>query len=176
MLRFISCDPAKGGSANSTCPNTGSPACAMPWPTINNCNSCWKKFPSSNGSGSKAAGRNNVLRRLIAYAEKLYGLHDRLLAGVSDTRRKPRIPASVVVHSALLLFWARLGSLNALETLGPAPFFEKWLGRQVPSADTIGRVYDALESDALRAAIHQVYERLKRNKALGEIAGLGRRP
>jgi len=145
----------------------------MPWPTINNCNSCWKKFPSSNGSGSKAAGRNNVLRRLIAYAEKLYGLHDRLLAGVSDTRRKPRIPASVVVHSALLLFWARLGSLNALETLGPAPFFEKWLGRQVPSADTIGRVYDALESDALRAAIHQVYERLKRNKALGEIAGLG---
>ena len=78
-----------------------------------------------------------------------------------------------MVQSALLLFWARLGSLNALETLGPAPFFDKWLGRKVPSADTIGRVYDALESDALRAAIQQVYERLKRNKALGGIRGLG---
>ena len=73
-----------------------------------------------------------------------------------------------MVQSALLLCWARLGSLNALETLGPAPFFDKWLGRKVPSADTIGRVYDALESDALRAAIQ-----LKRNKALGGIRGLG---
>ena len=57
-------------------------------------------------------GEINVLRRLIRYAEQLYGLHDRLLAAVGDTRAKPRIPASVVVQSALLLFWARLGSLN----------------------------------------------------------------
>ena len=72
-----------------------------------------------------------------------------------------------------MLFWARLGSLNALETLASAPFWKKWLGHEVPSADTIGRVYDALEADALRQAIHHVYERVKRNKALGGIGGLG---
>ena len=103
----------------------------------------------------------------------LYGLRDRLLAEVGDSRLRPRIPTSVVVQSALVLFWARLGSLNALETLASAPFWKKWLGCEVPSVDTIGRVYDALEADALRQAIHHVYERLKRNKALPGIGGLG---
>ena len=51
-----------------------------------------------------------------------------------------RIQASVVGPSARVLFWARLGSLNALETLACAPFWKKWLGRKVPRADTIGRV------------------------------------
>ena len=60
-----------------------------------------------------------------------------------------------------------------METLAAAPFFKKWLGRTVPSADTIGRVYDALEAEALQGAIHHVYERLKRNKALGGSGGLG---
>ena len=169
----MSCKPDKGSYANSTYPPTGSPACAKPWPTTTNCNGCWKKFPSTNGSGCKVAGRNSVLRRLIHYAEKLYGLRDRLLAEVGDSRLRPRIPTSVVVQSALVLFWARLGSLNALETLASAPFWKKWLGCEVPSVDTIGRVYDALEADALRQAIHHVYERLKRNKALPGIGGLG---
>ena len=72
--------------------------------------------------------------------EKLYGLRDRLFAELGDSRPKPRIPASVVGPSARVLFWARLGSLNALETLACAPFWKKWLGRKVPRADTIGRV------------------------------------
>ena len=134
MFRSMSCKPDKGSYANSTYPPTGSPACAKPWPTTTNCNGCWKKFPSTNGSGCKVAGRNSVLRRLIHYAEKLYGLRDRLLAEVGDIR--PRIPTSVVVQSALVLFWARLGSLK---TLASAPFWKKWLGCEVPSVDTIGR-------------------------------------
>ena len=121
---------------------------------------------------SEAAGRNDVLRRLLHYAEKVYGLRDSLLAAVGDTRPRPRIPTRVVLQSVLVLFWTRLGSLNALETLAPAPFWKQWLGREMPSADTLGRVYSRLDAAAVRAAIHHVYERLKRNKALPGIGGL----
>jgi len=169
----MSFNPVRDRAANYSCPKTGSPAYAKPWPTINNSSNCSKKFPNRNGSGSRAAGRNNVLRRLIHYAEKLYGLRDGLLAGVADARPQPRIPARVVLQATLVLFWARLGSLNALETLAAVPFWKQWLGREIPSADTIGRVYSLLDPAALRQAIHCVYERLKRNKALAGIAGLG---
>lgn len=57
--------------------------------------------------------------------------------------------------------------------LAPAPFWKQWLGREIPSADTIARVYSSLDAAALRQAIHHVYERLKRNKALPGIGGLG---
>ena len=105
-----------------------------------------------NGSGSEAAGRNDVLRRLLHYAEKVYGLRDSLLAAVGDTRPRPRIPTRVVLQSVLVLFWTRLGSLNALETLAPAPFWKQWLGREMPSADTLGRVYSRLDAAAVRAS------------------------
>ncbi len=78
-----------------------------------------------------------------------------------------------MLQAALVLFWARLGSLNALETLAAVPFWKQWLGREIPSADTIGRVYSLLDAAALRQAIHSVYERLKRNKALAGMGGLG---
>ncbi|MFQ5927893.1 MAG: hypothetical protein ACE5MH_10730 [Terriglobia bacterium] len=60
-----------------------------------------------------------------------------------------------------------------METLAAAPFGKKWLCREIPSADTIGRVYTSLDTDALRQAIRHIYERLKRNKALPGIGGLG---
>lgn len=100
------------------------------------------------------------------------------MAGVADARPPPRIPARVVLQATLVLFWARRGSLNALETLAAAPFWKQWLGRELPSADTIGRVYSLLDAAAPRQAIHSLYERLKRNKALPGIGGRGgaRRP
>ena len=87
-------------------------------------------------------------------------------------RAAHRLPTEPL-QSVLVLFWTRLGSLNALETLAPAPFWKQWLGREMPSADTLGRVYSRLDAAAVRAAIHHVYERLKRNKALPGIGGLG---
>lgn len=97
----------------------------------------------------------------------------RVIAEISDRRLKPRIPTAVLVKSALALFWARLGSLNALETVAAAHFWKSWLGRPMASADTMGDVHALLNSDGLRAGIHCVYERLKRNKALPDIRGLG---
>jgi hypothetical protein len=71
------------------------------------------------------------------------------------------------------LFWARLGSLNALEMVAPSRFWKSWLGQPPCSADTIGRVHSLVYADQLRAGIHHIYECLKRNKALPDIHGIG---
>jgi hypothetical protein len=72
-----------------------------------------------------------------------------------------------------VLFWARLASIHAWEQVGRARFWRRWLGESACSADTLGRVHALLDADGLRQGIHQIYERLKRNKALPDIYGLG---
>jgi len=114
-----------------------------------------------------------VLRRLIAYAEKIFQLSKDIVTQVSDRREKPRISTAAVVKSSLVLFWARLGSINAWEQVGRAHFWKRWLEEPTFSADTLGRVHAVLDAHGLRQGIHDVYERLKRNKALPDIYGLG---
>jgi hypothetical protein len=114
-----------------------------------------------------------VLRRLIAYAEKIFQLSKNMVTLVSDRREKPRISTAAVVKSSLVLFWARMGSSNAWEQVGRARFWQRWLGEPAFSADTLGRVHALLDANGLRQGIHGVYERLKRNKALPGFYGLG---
>jgi hypothetical protein len=113
-----------------------------------------------------------VLRRLIAYSEKIFGLSRDVVAPLSDRRPEPRISTTTVVKSALVMFWARMGSLNALELVAEASFWKKWLRQPTCSADTIGRVHTLLDADGLRQGIHHIYDRLKRNKALPDIEGM----
>lgn len=70
------------------------------------------------------------------------------------------------------MFWARLGSLNALETVSSARFWKRWLEQETASADTVGRVHALVNVTQLRDALHEVYRRLKRNKALPLNLGL----
>jgi hypothetical protein len=107
-----------------------------------------------------------LVHRLIRYAENIFGLTAEILAKVRDGRLDPRIPTLVALRAAQAMFWARLGSLNALESLAQARFWKQWLGQSLCSVDTIGRVHASLDCKALRGGIHRVYERLKRNKAL----------
>jgi hypothetical protein len=113
-----------------------------------------------------------VLHRLIRYAEKVFGLSRRLLDPITDARQQPRTPTTLVLKSALAMFWARLGSLNALETVAAAKFWKPWLGGTMTSASTMGRVHVAVDTSQLRDGIHEVYSRLKRNKALPLNLGL----
>jgi len=117
--------------------------------------------------------RLTILRRLIAYAEKIFQLSATVVAGVVDRRRQPRIPTSRVVHSVAALFWARMGSLNALELAAHSNFFRRWLGQSVCSADSVGRVTALMDAEGLRRGLHHLYDRLKRNKALPDQGGLG---
>jgi hypothetical protein len=108
---------------------------------------------------------------LIRYSDKVFGLSAQVLRGVTDQRLQPRIPTHVVLEAALVLFWARLGSLHAWEMVREAGFWKRWLGRPMGSADTMGRVHARLENQRLREGLRHVYGRLKRNKALRGVEG-----
>ena len=77
-----------------------------------------------------------------------------------------------MVKASVVLFWARMGSLNALEMAGASRFWKHWLNRPMPSAETMGTVHSKMDADTLREAIHQVYACLKRNKALPDNRGI----
>ncbi len=72
----------------------------------------------------------------------------------------------------MVLFWTRLGSLNALEMSGASRFWKNWLGRSMPSADTMAAVHSKMDAGTLREAIDQVYGCLKRNQALPDNRGI----
>jgi len=65
----------------------------------------------------------------------------------------------------------QMGSLNALEQDKRNSFWRKWLGMELPSADTMGRGFSKINLDSIRSSIHHVYTRLKRNKALEKKRG-----
>lgn len=75
------------------------------------------------------------------------------------------------MRSALVLFLTRLGSLNALEQMRSSARWRRWLGADLPSADTLGRVMAGVELSTLRQAIGDLYRNLKRGKALQATAG-----
>jgi len=114
-----------------------------------------------------------ILRRLIAYAEKVFQLSETVIAGVMDRRSLPRIPTAIVFKSVAALFWARMGSLNALELTAHSRFFRDWFGEPVCSADSVGRVNALMDAEGLRRGVHHIYDQLKRNKALPDHYGIG---
>jgi hypothetical protein len=72
----------------------------------------------------------------------------------------------VIVGSVLVLFLARLASLNALVQTRHVSFWRAWLGAPLPSADTLGRVFGGLEVADLRGILYALYHRFRRNKVL----------
>src|SRR5665811_1673429 len=126
---------------NSASPSRGNPASGRRLTITSNCNASSKKSPNSNGSACgrrKCRDAEGLLHRLIRYAEKVFDLSGKVLDKVTDTRQQPRTPTTLILKSALALFWARLGSLNALETISAARFWRQWLGGAMISADTMG--------------------------------------
>ena len=95
-----------------------------------------------------------------------------VISGITDRRLEPRITTATVVKAAAVMFWARMGSLNALEMSGESRFWKHWLGHPMPSAETMGDVHAKIDAHTLREAIHQVYGNLKRNKALPDNRGI----
>jgi hypothetical protein len=106
---------------------------------------------------------------LINYSKKVLCLPE-ALSLITDSRTQPRIPTAVVARSAFSMFLARLGSLNALEQLKyEGRSLKSFIEADLPSADTIGRVFSLIEPNSIREAIHAIYKLLKRNKAIAEL-------
>lgn len=109
-----------------------------------------------------------ILKRCLKYAENVYDLKE-LIKTVADTREQPQIKTPEVVGGAVIMMLTQLGSLNALEEEKGQPFWRKWLGADLPSADTMGRVYKVIDLNTLRGMNHSVYIRLKRNKVFSPV-------
>ena len=112
------------------------------------------------------------MRRLIAYAEKIFRFSQDMVAPITDRRPQPRIATATVVKAAVVMFWARMGSLNAWELSAQSRFWSNWLQVPMPSADTMGRVHALADPAMFRDMIHTAYTCLKRNKALPDDRGL----
>lgn len=94
------------------------------------------------------------------------------IAAMQDTRLRPRINTETVVSGAVVMCLAQLGSLNALEQMTRSnSFWQRWIGDELPSADTMGKVTAQIQTDHVRECIHRVYSRLKRNKAITPLIG-----
>jgi hypothetical protein len=106
-----------------------------------------------------------ILRRILAYGRKVLGWEASLDA-IRDSRRRPQIATRTVVRAVAAMFLSRRGSLHALEQTRPSAFWSRWLGQDLPSADSIGRICSRMDLSDVRASVHQVYSRLKRMKAL----------
>lgn len=108
-----------------------------------------------------------MLRRLLGYAQSILDMEKMMQALRDNDRKQPRIPTSRIGRAALVMFLARLGSFNALSQSRGACFWKRWLGGEMPSADTMGRVVQGISDlSPLRQAIREAYGRLKRMKAL----------
>jgi hypothetical protein len=90
---------------------------------------------------------------------------------LTDTRAFAIYPTLGIAFSVFLMIAARRGSLHALEQDRPRPGWILRLGAPLASADTIGRVFTKLQVEPLRDAVQAVYQRFKRNKALGSFQG-----
>jgi hypothetical protein len=74
------------------------------------------------------------------------------------------------VRAVVAMFLCRLGSLNALGQTHSSSLWRRWLGRALPSPDTLGRVAGLIALDDVRAWGRHLYTRLKRGKALAPPA------
>lgn len=91
---------------------------------------------------------------------------DAALEGIRDRRKQGQIPTAAIVRAVMVMFFCRLGSLHALGQTHSHSRWHPWLGRALPSPDTIGRVAGLTEVDDVRALGRHLYTRLKRGKAL----------
>jgi hypothetical protein len=108
-----------------------------------------------------------MMARFCRYVDKVFqfGQH---LKTLSDTRPRPVISAQAVFVTAWTLFATARGSLNSIEKEVRIPSRLRGLvGPHPPSADTIGRVYKRMDSQALRQMLSAINHRVRRNKALG---------
>jgi hypothetical protein len=111
------------------------------------------------------------MARFCAYVEKIFKLGSQL-GRLTDTRIYPQIPTATAFASVFTLFATRRGSLNGLEQDLRIPARLRGIvGPRIPSVDSIGRIYELMDSQALRQILCDIAHRLKRNKALASLEG-----
>jgi hypothetical protein len=112
-----------------------------------------------------------MMARFYGYIDKVFRFRE-LASRQLDSRRKPLIPTAAVFGTAFAMFATCRGSLNGIDKERHFPGrLRNLVGPQVPSGDTVGRVYAQLDSEILRGTLRDVHLRIKRNKMLDQSAG-----
>ena len=112
-----------------------------------------------------------MMARFYGYLDKVFQFRD-LTARLSDSRLEAVIPTAAVFGTAFAMFATCRGSLNGIDKERHFPRrLQNFVGPQVPSGDTVGRVYTQLHSDVLREVLRDVHLHIKRNKMLGDSSG-----
>ena len=107
-----------------------------------------------------------MMARFCSYVEKVFHLGSRV-GSLRDRRPRPVIPVGGVFAWAFTMFATARGSLHGMESDVRVPSRLRGLvGPQVPSSDTVGRVYALMDSTPLREMLRDLAQQLKRNKAL----------
>lgn len=105
-----------------------------------------------------------MMSRFGAYIKKVFQFSEHV-ATLTDSRKAPIIPTASVFHTAFYMSATARGSLNAIDKDRHFPGrLRRLVGPRVPSADTVGRVYAGMDSDALRQMLVAILHRVKRNK------------
>lgn len=97
--------------------------------------------------------------------DKVFNLSQEILR-MKDQRQRAQISTARILASGLVMALSRLGSLNAIEQMKAKGYWQRWIGDDWPSADTLGRVFSQISVEDMRKLIQHVYRRLKRNKVL----------
>jgi hypothetical protein len=112
-----------------------------------------------------------VMARFCAYVEKVFQLGQRFPT-LTDARLRPRIKTAAAFASVFTLFATRRGSLNGLEPDLRIPARLRGIvGADPPSVDSIGRIYDLMDSPPVRQLLADIAHQLKRNQALSSCEG-----
>jgi hypothetical protein len=115
----------------------------------------------------------NRLAQFLKYAQNVYDL-PQLLRQVHDRRPRPQIPTFTVLLGLCFAAAFRCRSFNAMEGHLREKGFQRLLGRRVSpgkkafSADTVARVADGLDDEALRAVQRRIIGQAERNKVFRE--------
>ena len=113
------------------------------------------------------------LRRLLAYAHKVFGL-DAWLGRISDTRCDPSVPTKLVSTIVFLVGLLRIRSFNALEPRLAEESWQRLLGvpvregQKVCSVDTLAYSLQRMDPSSVRAMGVGIVKKAERNKVFRE--------
>lgn len=110
-----------------------------------------------------------MFSRIIKYSNKYFDLFN-LIENITDAREKPQIKASDTSASILSMLFSNLGSLNKYNTSRDISYVSN-IADKVPSASTIGRSADSLDTNALRKILKSIYLKAKRSKMIEPYCG-----
>jgi len=111
-----------------------------------------------------------MLGRFTRYARKCWNFSE-MVAHVRDGRPRSQIPSASIFLCVFGMFALRLLSFNELQQrMQKSKGWSAWIGRPIPSVDTLGYALEPFDGERLRDCLSWVARQAKRKKALRRLS------